>query len=75
MSEKGLMTSFFMAGLFDVSSTAIGLRMGFQEVGPLASGVVESGNIHVAFISRMAVTAVMLGLYALTKKHNNRWLT
>jgi hypothetical protein len=69
--EKILMTSFLASNFADIASTAYALNLGFTEKGILGSGFVESGNFHEAAIIRTAVTAVMIGLYALTEENQD----
>lgn len=69
MKEKFMMTSCLLAGVGDVATSALGLSVGLREVSPLAGQLVEAGNADAAFISRMASTAVLIGLYALSRKH------
>jgi hypothetical protein len=74
MKEKGLMTSFFLAGAVDVASTTYGLTLeGFNEVWIVGGPMVESGHFSNAALLRTAVTVSMIGMYALTKTHNSRW--
>lgn len=68
-----MMTTFLVGGLGDVATTAVGLSNGFREVGPLGSQLMEADNHTGAYVARIAVTAVLLGLYALSKEHPNRF--
>lgn len=66
--EKVLITSFFLAGLADIGSTAIALSLaGFREVGLNGARQVAAGSTVNALVFRMAVTAFMIGMYALCK--------
>jgi energy-converting hydrogenase Eha subunit A len=73
MKEKFVMSTFFIGGMSDVATTAVGLANGFKEVGPLASHLMEVDNDTGAYITRIAVTSVMLGVYALSKEYPNRF--
>lgn len=74
MKEKVLMTSFFIAGAVDMASTSYGLTLpGFTEQGIAGAQFVESGQFTHALLVRTAVTAWMIGTYALTKTHQSRW--
>lgn len=74
MKEKDLMTSFFLANVADIATTSYGMSVvGLKEVGVVGSHLAESGHISDAFLVRTAVTAGMIGLYAITKQHGSRW--
>ncbi len=70
--EKFLLTSFFTSNFVDIASTAYGLKLGFYEKGILGSHFVEQGNFDDAVIMRTAVTAIMIGLYALANKNKDK---
>lgn len=40
----------------------------------LASNKIEQGDFHEVLILKTALTAVLIGTYALSVKRNNRWL-
>lgn len=65
------MTSLMTAAYADIGSTAIGLTRGFHEVGFLASQF-EQNAMTTAFITRLAVTSVLVGIYAISKEYPNR---
>jgi len=72
--ENRIMTSFTLAHYSDtvISSVAMGINLpGFSEVGLLS--LIPEVNFGEAVIVKTAVTACLIGLYALTKKHNNRF--
>lgn len=71
---KALMTSVFLSNFADIATTSYGVFYGgMQEVGIAGSRFTEAGRLSDAFILRTAVTAGMIGLYALAKKHGGRW--
>lgn len=72
MKEKLNMSLFMAAGLGDIATTSFALSQGYKEawiLGPF----VEKYNLTGALIFRMAVTAVVIGGYALTKERNGRF--
>jgi hypothetical protein len=73
MKEKFMMTSFFAAGVTDVATTAVALNAGLVEVGLGARNLAEANNMAGAYVFRMAVTSVLIGLYAFSKEHPNRF--
>lgn len=73
MKEKFVMTTFFAAGLTDVATTAVALKSGFSEIGIIGSRMHEVGNPDGMYVYRMAVTAVLIGLYAFSKEHPSRY--
>lgn len=73
MKEKVIMTSVLAAGFADVGTTAIGLNSGFREVGILASQMVESGHTTEAYLTRIAVSAILIGIYAVSKEYPNKF--
>lgn len=73
MKEKVIMTSVLTAGFADVGTTAMGLNMGFVEVGILPSHMIESGLATEAYITRIAVSAVLIGIYALSKQYPHKF--
>lgn len=73
MKEKIIMTSVVTAAFADAGTTAMGLNMGFREVGILPSHMVESGLTTEAYITRIAVSAVLIGIYALSKQYPNKY--
>ena len=73
MKEKSLMTWFSAGSYADVGITAMGLNIGLKEVGVVAAPLVESGRFDYASMLRIGTTAVMVGLYALSKEKNSRF--
>ncbi|SRR5581483_4388828 len=73
MKEKFVMTSVFASSIADVVSTHIGLSNGLQEVGIFGRMSFENHLITNAYISRVAMTAVLIGVYALCKQYPNRF--
>lgn len=73
MKEKFVMTSLLVGGVADIATTAVGLSQGFQEVGGFGSHAAETGNMNGAYIYRMAVTAILIGIYAYSKENPNRF--
>lgn len=67
------MTSVLSAGFADVGTTAMGLNFGFSEVGILPSYMVESGLTTEAYMTRIAVSAVLIGIYALSKQYPHKY--
>ena len=73
MKEKFEMTTFMMGAFADVVSTQMAMGLGMKEVGIASRGMMESGAQSAAYALRVAVPAILIGLYALTKKHGGRW--
>lgn len=73
MKEKFVMTTFLAAGLGDVATTAVGLSNGFKETGIMGQHLVEMNNETGAYVARVAVSAVLIGIYALSKEYPNRF--
>lgn len=67
------MTAFFVAGMGDVATTAFGLAGGFLERGVAGRYLVEAGSPVNAMILRTAVTAVLIGTYALSQEKDWRY--
>ncbi len=73
LKDKLLMTSFFVAALVDILTTGVGLNLGtFREIGWIGSQQVGAGTPMNAMVFRMAVTAFMVGMYALTKERGHK---
>ncbi len=72
MKEKFIMTSFLAGQLADASITTIGLSANFSEKGYWINHLLETGGMTNALLAKMAVTAVVIGLYALSKEKNSR---
>jgi energy-converting hydrogenase Eha subunit A len=73
MKEKFIMTSFFVAGLSDIATTAIGLENGMVERGIAGKNLAETNNMVGAYVFRIAVTSVLIGLYAFSKENPSRF--
>jgi hypothetical protein len=72
MKERILMTSVLIGSMADVVSTHMGLNLGLKEIGLVGSLNFENHSMTNAYISRIAVTALIIGMYALTKEYPNR---
>lgn len=69
-----MINSFILANISDVILTAIGLAVfGFIEIGIVAGNMVAFSQISQLLILKTAVTAFMVGIYALSAHHNTRW--
>lgn len=74
MKEKGLMTSFYLANAADVFVTTYALHQdGFTELNSRAQDMINSGETSDILVAKIAITAVLTGIYALTAKEGNRW--
>ncbi len=73
MKERFVMTSLMASAYADITSTFIGLNNGFHEVGFLGSQMAEHNAMTHAYISRIAVTAIFIGIYALSKENPSRF--
>jgi hypothetical protein len=69
MKEKFVMTSVFIASLGDVASTHLGISHGLKEMGVLGSHFFETNSMANAYIVRVATTALLIGVYALSKEY------
>jgi len=67
------MTSLLAASVADVVTTGVGLNVGLTESGFAGSHFIESGNPDAAYVSRVAVTALLIGVYALSKEYPGRF--
>lgn len=73
--EKALMTSFLAANMADVVLTKIATEhFNAAEFGVLGSQMTEipNGN-ELVYASKIAITTIIIGLYALTQKEGKRW--
>jgi hypothetical protein len=73
MKERFIMTSFFAAGVTDITTTAVALNSGLIEGGFAGRNLAEMHNMAGAYVFRMAVTSVLIGLYAYSKENPNRF--
>lgn len=72
--SKQLINSFVLANVCDALVTGVGLLMpGFVEKGLLASHLLAESQTIPLLILKVAVTAFMIGIYALTTPHQGRW--
>ncbi len=67
------MTSLFTSAAADVGTTVLGINQGMAEAGVLGHDCYERGDMTGAYIVRVAVTATLIGLYALSKEKPGRW--
>ena len=73
MKEKRLITIFFLGNMIDASSTAYLLAQdGWQELNVFANGKIVQGEFTELIILKLAVTAVLIGSYALAKSTGSR---
>lgn len=73
MGERFTMTTFFIAGVVDIATTLIGTNLGLREVGPLGNIANSLDQMNFAYVTRMSVTAGLVGIYALSKKYPGRY--
>jgi hypothetical protein len=72
MKDRLLITSFFTANLADIAITTYGMtQKGFMERGVSANAFFETQNPVPMYIAKLAITAGLIGLYALSKKSKN----
>ncbi len=73
MKDKQLIVSFFLANLVDAISTSLLLTQeGWQELNGLALQKIQMGELHELIIIKLALTAVLIGSYALARSLNSR---
>ncbi len=73
MDQKRLITSFFLANAVDATITSLLLtQQGWQELNRLAYESIAQDGIQEILILKLAVTAVMIGSYALAHCINSR---
>lgn len=73
MKEKQLINSFVLANVSDVVSTAVGLSLpGVAEKGVSAQDMFAQGRFSEALIVKSAITAFMIGIYALAAHRQAR---
>lgn len=73
MKEKFVVTTFLAGHLADASISTIGIAANFSEHGFLANRLLETEGLPNALLAKMAVTAVVIGLYAFSKENNSRF--
>lgn len=72
--EKRLINSFLLANICDIVITAIALSLpGFVEKGLVAGNMFEQARFLEPIIFKIAITAFMIGLYALAMHRRGRW--
>lgn len=71
---KRLINSFILANFCDVVLTTLALQLpGFAEKGPLAGQFLAQARGVELLIFKIAITAFMIGIYALVAHRNDRW--
>jgi hypothetical protein len=71
---RRLINSFLLANICDALITGVALSLpGFMEKGLLAEGMLASSRVFELLILKTAVTAFMIGIYALTANRPGRW--
>jgi len=73
VKEKAVMTSMMAATLADVGTTMVNLSSGFMETGYSTATLHLEGHMEVAYVAKVAASAVLIGIYALTARKNNEW--
>jgi hypothetical protein len=74
MREKRLINSFALANLSDMVVTGVGLSLpGIREKGIQAEDMFAQGQVSEMLIIKVAVTAFMIGIYALAAHRNSRY--
>jgi hypothetical protein len=72
--HKRLINSFLLANLADAILTGIGLNLlGFREIGVVAGGMLAADAAVELLIFKIAITAFMIGIYALAVTRQGRW--
>jgi hypothetical protein len=73
LNGKRLITSFFLANLFDIVITTVFLSQdGWRELNSLAQNKIVMGEFYELIILKTALTAVLIGGYALASTLNSR---
>jgi hypothetical protein len=71
---KRLIHSFILANICDALLTGIALQLpGFMEKGFLAGEMMAQAKVIELLIFKTAITAFMIGIYALAAHRNGRW--
>lgn len=74
MKEKKLIFSFFAGGLADIVITEFALNLhGFEEANRFQQSIIEQGGFHNAAALRIATTAFLIGVYALSRNTKMSW--
>jgi hypothetical protein len=74
LKAKGLINSFVLANLCDVLLTGIGVGgLKFMEIGPVAGIMLAQQQVIPLLIVKTAITAFMIGIFALSVSRNSRW--
>lgn len=72
--SKRLINSFVLANLCDAVATGVALSLpGFIEKGPLAGHMLADAQTIPLLILKTAITAFMVGIFALSTHRANRW--
>lgn len=72
--EKRQINSFVLANLCDALLTAIALNLpGFVEKGVLGQPMLADARVIPLLIFKTAVTALMIGLFALAARRDGQW--
>lgn len=73
MKEKFVMASFLTAGVADVATTMAALNIGLTESGIFGQKMAETENMNGAYMYRLAVTSIIVALYAFSKENPSRY--
>jgi hypothetical protein len=74
MNQKRLINSFLLANVGDAVLAGIALLLpGFAEKGWPAGDMLAQGRVVELLIFKTAITAFMIGIYALAVQRNGRW--
>ncbi len=74
VKDKRLINSFILANICDTLLTGIALQLpGFMEKGFLAGRMLEQAQGLELLIFKTAITAFMIGIFALAAHHQGRW--
>ena len=72
--EKRLINSFALANLCDAMVTGVALMLpGFMEKGLMGAQLLADEKAIELLIVKTAITAFMIGIYALAVHHRHRW--
>lgn len=74
LNEKRLITAFFLGNAIDSTSTSILLTQeGWQELNQFVVNKIAMGEFHDVIILKLAVTAILIGTFALATCIDSRW--
>jgi hypothetical protein len=74
VDEKRLITAFFLGNAIDSTSTSILLtQKGWQELNQFVVNKIAMGEFHDVLILKLALTAVLIGTFALATCIESRW--